>query len=348
MLQRGALAALVALVKQGEAKAALQRAQDVSPSSKPTPVRGRGAPDPGVPTLTSVPREANEVRVLFPLASLQPQRPAVESREEQGMVSDGVGSARAKRGRPARGKMEMVDKADVRTPTSLPSSRSGGRTSVPAAKPVAPVRPAPASPEAATATTTTMAAAAAAPAPARQRSGSRGVSDSQGHTCAVSCVVSRGKAMEENGLACAGLAGKRGRGASAATGTLPCSLASMRTRDKHAKKNRAQDAKGEMREERGTVETARRCLRDGEGRKEEHKEEGRQGRKCRVARQADAFKADQIGAGHAAVVVVAADVPGTSADGFAPPSGVLMLVSVSACEHTCACVREFVRACVRA
>ena len=241
MLQRGALAALVALVKQGEANAALQRAQDVSPSSKPTPVRRRRALGPGAPPPTSVQHEADEVRVLFPLASSQPRCSAAESREEQGMVGDGDGSARAKRGRPVRGK--KVETAD---------------------------------------------------------SGSRGGSDSQGRTRAVSRVVSRGKgkAMEANVLTCAALAGKRRRADSIATATNPSSLG-------------------------------------GEGHTEEHKEErkevGRQGRKGRVAREADAFKADQIGAGHAAAVVGGADVRSTSVDAFAPPSGALLLVSVSAC-----------------
>ena len=157
------------------------------------------------------------------------------------MVGDGDGSARAKRGRPVRGK--KVETAD---------------------------------------------------------SGSRGGSDSQGRTRAVSRVVSRGKgkAMEVNVLTCAALAGKRRRADSIATATNPSSLGGEGHTEEH---------------------------------KEERKEEGRQGRKGRVARKADAFKADQIGAGHAAAVVGGADVSGTSVDAFAPPSGALLLVSVSAC-----------------
>jgi hypothetical protein len=311
VLQQGALASLEALVRQCKAQAA-------SPSSKATPVMKRRASSPvAQPKATRC--KVGERRVLFPLASSLPTRrsaspkDSTESAEEQGIVEDGDHSVRATRGRPARGdKVDRANKADkavTRAPTRHASPRFGGRTSVPAATPVALAR---ASHE-----------ADRASAPAGRRGKPRG--GSQGATGALSHARTSEKSVEST---CSAPASKRRRADS--TVTPPSSLVSMLSSDKHAEESgidEGEGVKGGMLEERGIMATACRGLGGGTGHQIGRRRPGKKDG------GAAAFNSDQISAGNDTSVLSAAEIVTSSCqDAFAPPSGVEM------CAYACVCV----------
>ena len=317
VLQRGALASLVALVQQCKAQAA-------SPSSKATPVMKRRASSPvSQPKATRC--KVGERRVLFPLASSLPTRrsasprDSTESAEEQGIVEDGDHSVRATRGRPARGdKVERANtagKAVTRAPTRLASSRCGVRTLVPAATPVPLARDSH--------------DAARASAPAGRRGKPRG--GSQGATGALSHARTPEKSVEST---CAAPASKRRR--ADCTVTPPSSLASMLYSDKHAEESgidEAEGVKGGMLEERGIVATACRGLGGGTGHQIGRR---RPRKKGGLGGGAEAFDSDQIDAGDDASVSSAAVImTGPCQDVFAPESGAEMCAYV--CVRVCVC-----------